>query len=127
MKPRRVPGVVDHRAAHTAPGVVLAQLDRVRPADHPLLRPVQGVAARLVGHPVLVRVPERARLEDHDAPAAAGQPLGQHRASCACTDDDEVDLVVVAVAAHGGLAGQVAAVDVEQVAGVVVARDRPRL
>ena len=81
-----------------------------------------GVAARLVGHPVLVGVPERARLEDHDPPAAAGQPLGEHRAARAGTDDHQVDLVVVGVAAHGRLAGQVAAVHVEQVPGVVVAR-----
>ena len=122
VEARGVAGVVDHRAAHPAPGVVLAQLDRVGSADHPLLGPVQVVAARLVGHPVLIGMPERARLQDHDLPAAPGQALGQHRAARACADDDQVDLVVVGVAAHGLLAGQVAGCHVEQEPGVVVAR-----
>ena len=45
------------------------------------------------------RVPERARLDDHDPPAPAGQPLGEHRTARAGTDDHEVHLVVVGVAA----------------------------
>ena len=79
MKARAVAGVVDHRAADAVAGVVLAELDRVLAADDPLLGPVELVRAGLVGDPVLVGIPERARLEHHHLPAAAGQPLGQRR------------------------------------------------
>ena len=48
-------------------------------ADHPLGRPVELVAAGLVGDPVAVGVPERPGLEDHDPPAAPRQALGQRR------------------------------------------------
>lgn len=120
MEPRGVAGVVDHGAAHPTPGVVLAQLDRVGTADDALLGPVQRMGAGLVGHPVLVGVPERAGLQDHHPPAGAGQPLRQHRAAGAGADHDQVDLVVVGVAAHGPFAGQVARMHVEQEAGVVV-------
>jgi len=48
VKARGEPRVVDHRAADAAPAVVLAQLDRVLPADDPLLGPVEGVRASLV-------------------------------------------------------------------------------
>ena len=126
MEAGAVPGVVDHRPAHAATGVVLAHLDRVGAADDALLGPVQLVRAGLVGDPVLVGMPERAGLDDHDPPAGPGQALGQHRAAGAGADDAHVDLVGVVVAAHGVLAGQVAAVHVEQEAGVVVGRaDRP--
>ena len=77
VKARAVAGVVDHRAADPVAGVVLAQLDRVAAADHPILRPVDLVRAGLVGDPVLVGIPERARLEHDDLPAAAGEPLGE--------------------------------------------------
>ena len=118
----RVAGVVHHRPADAPAGVVLAQLDRVRAADDPLLGPVEVVAAGLVGHPVLVRVPERAGLQDHDPPAVPGQPLGEHGPAGTGADDHQVDLVVVVEPAHRRLAGQVAAMHVEQVAGVVVPR-----
>lgn len=122
VEPRGVAGVVHHGAAHPAPGVVLAQLNWVVTADDALLGPVQRVGAGLVGHPVLVGVPERAGLEDHDPPARTRQPLRQHRATGAGPDDHQVDLVVVAVAAHGLFAGQVARVHVEQEPRLVVLR-----
>ena len=110
---------MDHGAPDAAAAVVLAELDRVVAADNALLRPVELVRARLVAHPVLVGVPERASLEDDHPPSLPRQPLGEHRAAGAGADDAEVDLVVVAVAAHRLLAGEVAAVDVEQEARVV--------
>ena len=120
VKAGAVAGVVDHRAAHPPAGVVLAQLDRVLAADHALLSPVQVVRAGLVGHPVLVGMPERTRLDDHDPPASAGQTLRQHRATRPRAHDAQVDLVVVAIAGHRVLAGQVAPMHVEQEARVVV-------
>ena len=94
--------------------------------DDPLLGPVELVRPGLIGDPVLVGVPERARLDDHDPPALPGQALRQHRPAGARADDEQVDLVVVAVATPScpGRAGR--AMDVEEVAGVVGARaDRP--
>jgi len=120
VEPGAVAGVVHHRPADAATGVVAAHRDRVGAADDPLLRPVQLVRAGLVAHPVLVGVPERARLEDDDLPAVPGQPLGEHRPAGAGADDDEVDLVAVGVPRHRVLTGQVARVHVEQVARVVV-------
>ncbi|MDT7706888.1 MAG: hypothetical protein QOG20_2495 [Pseudonocardiales bacterium] len=118
-----VAGVVHHRPADAAAGVVLAQLDRVGPADHAVLGPVQLMAARLVRHPVLVGVPERARLQDHDPPPAARQALSKHGPARTRADDDQIDLVTVGVAAHGLLSRKVAGVHVEQEPGVV--RPRP--
>ena len=88
MEPWRVAGVVDHGAADAAPGVVLAQLDRVVAAENALLRPVQGMRAGLVGNPVLVGMPERAGLQYHDAPARSRQPLREYRPAGAGPDDD---------------------------------------
>ncbi|MCW2720582.1 MAG: hypothetical protein JWR81_4404 [Pseudonocardia sp.] len=118
-----VAGVVHHRPADAAAGVVLAQLDRVGPADHAVLGPVQLMAARLVRHPVLVGVPERARLQDHDPPPAARQALSKHGPARTRADDDQIDLVTVGVAAHGLFSRKVAGVHVEQEPGVV--RPRP--
>jgi len=122
MKPRRVAGVVDHRAPDAAPGVVLAQLDRIGAADHALLGPVELMRAGLVRDPVLVGVPERPGLDDHDPPTVARETLGEHRAPGAGADDDQINLVGFGVARHRVLAGQIPAVDVQQVARVVVAR-----
>src|SRR5438874_445865 len=64
--------------------------------------------------------PTRIRMPSRSAPAqatAAAPPLG------AGADDAEVDLLVVGEAAHRILAGEVAAVGVEEEAGVV--RRRP--
>ena len=110
MEARRVAGVVDHRAADPVPGVVLAQLDRVVAADDALVRPVEVVRAFLVGDPVLVGVPEGAALEHDDPPARAREPLGEHRAAGAAADDQQVDLVLVAEAAHPLAPGDAAAV-----------------
>ena len=84
------------------------------------------MGAGLVGYPVLVGVPERAGLDDHDPPPGPGQALGQYRPARSGADDADVDLVAVVVAGHGALAGQIPAVHVEQEPGVVVGRpDRP--
>ena len=119
MEPRRVAGVVDHRAADAMAGVVLAQLDVVAAADDPLVGPVDRVRAGLVGDPVAVRVPERPLLEHDDAPALAGEPLREQAAAGAAADDRDVDLVVVAVAGHRARLRDRAAVHVEQLVGVV--------
>ena len=99
MKAWAVAGVVDHRPADAAARVVLAHLDRVGAADDPLLVPVQRVRAGLVGDPVLVGMPERAGLDDHDPPPGAGQALSEHRSAGSGADDAQVDLVGVVVAA----------------------------
>ncbi len=104
VEPGGVTGVVHHRTADAATGVVLAQLDRVRAADDAVLGPVQLVRPGLVGHPVLVGVPERAGLENDDVPAVPGQPLGQHRTARAGADDDQVHLFPGGVLTHGVLA-----------------------
>ena len=95
----------------------------------PMMRflvPVQLVRAGLVGDPVLIGMPERAGLDDHDPPSGPGQALGQDRSSGAGADDADVDLVGVVVAAHGVLAGQIPAVHVKQEARIVVfGPDRP--
>ena len=120
MEAGGVSGVVHHRPAHAASRVVLAHLDGVCAADDPLLVPVQLVRAGLVGDPVLVGMPERAGLDDHDPPSGPGQALGQDRPSGAGADDANVDLVAVVVAAHGVLAGQIPAMHVEQETRIVV-------
>ena len=122
MEAGAVAGVVHHGSSDAAAGIVLAHFDGVRAAHNALLRPVQGVAARLVGHPVLVGVPERARLQDHDPPAPAGQALGQNRASRPGADHHQVHLFSFGVADHRVLARKITAVLVEQPAGVVVLR-----
>ena len=122
VEARRVPGVVHHRPAHSAPGVVLAELDGITTADDPLLRPVQLVRPGLVGDPVVVGVPERSGLDDHDAPAPTREPLREHRPARPGTDDDHVHLVGLVVPLHGRFAGQLARVHVQQEARVVVGR-----
>ena len=94
VEPGGVPGVVDHRAADAAAGVVGPQRHRVGAADLPRLGPVQGVGAAFVADPVGVRVPERPGVQADDAPAGAGQPLGEDAAAGAGADDHQVDLVV---------------------------------
>jgi len=122
MEAGGVAGVVDHRAADAAAGVVLAQFDRVVAADDALLGPVQLVGTGLVGDPVLVGVPERPGLEDDDLPAVPGQPLREHRAAGPGADDDQVDLLARRVATHRVLARQLARVHVEQEPRIVVGR-----
>ena len=77
VKPRRVAGVVHHRPADSAAGVVGAQRDRVVAGDHPRFGPVQVVRAGFVADPVRVRIPERSGVQRDHVPAGAGQPL-QH-------------------------------------------------
>ena len=124
MKAGAVAGVVDHRAADPLAGIVLAELDRVLASGHARVGPVQLVRARLVGHPVPVGVPERPDVEHDDVPAASGQPLGERGPTRPGADDRQVDLVVVVIAGHP-LAGNGAAVDVEQERRVVVGRAEP--
>ena len=100
MKPRAVSGVVHHRAADPAPGVVGAQRHRVGAADLARIGPEQHVRAAFVADPVGVGIPERAGVQDDDAPAGTGQPLRQSRPAGTGADDDDVDLVGVVEAAH---------------------------
>ncbi len=122
MKAGGVARVVDHRAAHPAAAVVLAQLDGIGATDDALVRPVDAVGTGLVAHPVLVRVPEGPRLENHDAPSVARQPLGQDRATGTGADDAEVDLIAFRVPVHRVLTGKFTATDVEQMPRIVGAR-----
>jgi hypothetical protein len=100
MEPRRVAGVVHHRPADAAAGVVRAERDGISAADLARLGPVQRVRSPLVGHPVGVGVPERTGVQAHDAPAGPGQPLGEHAAPGSGADDHQVHLVTVGVVAH---------------------------
>ena len=127
MKAWRVAREVHHRPADAMAGVVLAHLDRIVPADDPLLVPVEGVRAVLVAHPVLVGIPERAFLEHDDAPARAGESLREHAAAGAAADDQEVDLVAVPVAPHPVAIGDAPAMHVEQERRVVVRRPQRAL
>jgi hypothetical protein len=90
VEPRGVARVVDHRAADAAPGVVRAHRHRVGSRDDPRVGPVQVVRARLVAHPVGVRVPERAGVQGRYPPPGPGQPLQQDRAARAAAHDDQV-------------------------------------
>ena len=121
MEARAVAGVVDHRAADAVTAVVLAELDRIRSADDPVLGPVQPVRARLVRHPVLVRIPERPGLEHDHLPPAAREPLRQRPAAGAGADDHHVDGHPVVVVSHP-LPRNGAPVDVEQERRVVLGR-----
>ena len=76
----RVAGVVDHRPAHAAAGVVRAQRDRVGAGDDPRLGPVQVVRAGLVADPV-------ACPGSQNGPASSATTRQPARASrCASTD-----------------------------------------
>ena len=97
-----VAGEVDHRAADAPARVIGAERHRVVARYDPRLVPVQLVGTRFVADPVPVGIPERAGLEHHYPPPIAGQALGQDAASGATTHDDQVDLLVVVVAAHVG-------------------------
>ena len=122
VKARGVSGVVDHRAADAPPGVVLAQLDRVRAADDPRLGPVERVGAGLVRDPVLVGIPERPGLQHEHPPAPAGEPLRQRGPAGAGADDQHVDRLVARVTAHPLPPRHAATVRVEQEGGVVLGR-----
>ena len=87
METRGVAGVVAHRAADAAAGVVLAEFDRVASADHPLWVQYSSSRAGLVGDPVLVGMPERSGFEDDDLPALPGEPLGQDAPAGPGADD----------------------------------------
>ena len=117
MKARRVAGVVDHRTANPTPAVILPQFDRVGTPDHAVLRPVQGMRARLVGDPVLIGVPERASLDDDHSPPLTGQDVGRapshRRLPRQCTDPPRQSR---SSAPSVVLPGHVSAMDVEQVA-----------
>ena len=96
----RVAGVVHHRPADSAAGVVGPQRHRVVAGDDPRFGPVQVVRAGLVADPVGVRVPERSRVQGDDLPAGAGQALEHGGPARAAPDDHQVDLVGVGEAAH---------------------------
>ncbi len=100
VQPRCVTGVVDHRPAHSAAGVVRPQRDRVLATDLARLGPVQRMCPTLVGHPVGVGIPERPGIQADDPPACPGEPLREHTAAGARTDHDQIHLVAIGVAAH---------------------------
>ena len=100
VEARGVARVVHGRAADTATAVVAAEGDWVLTRDDARLCPVEVVAAGLVGDPVAVGIPERPRVEPHDPPAGACEPLQEDRPTGAASHDDQVDLVVVIEASH---------------------------
>src|SRR3954469_16623183 len=89
-----------HGATDAAARVVRAEGHRIGATDLTWLGPVQPVGATLVTDPVGVRVPERSRIEGDDSPTSPGEALRQHAATCAGTDDDQVDLLLLVVPAH---------------------------
>ncbi len=95
-----VAGVVDHGSADASAGVVRPERDRVLPADHPRIGPEEPMGPGFVGDPVLVRLPPRAGVDQHHAPAGTGQALGQHGAARAGADDDDVDDLLGGIVAH---------------------------
>src|SRR5581483_4518535 len=121
---RAVAGVMDHRTADPVAGVVLAELHRIRSADHPFLGPIELVRAGLVRYPVLVRIPERSLLQHHHLPTAAGEALRQRPAPGAGADDHQIDGVVIVIAGHA-LRGYRATMHVEQKGRVVLRRAQP--
>ena len=102
VEPRGVAGVVDHRTAYAAAGVVRAQRHGVDRHRSGAARSSRGVCAALVGDPVGVGIPERACVQADDPPPGARQPLGEYTASCSGSDDDQIHLVAIVVAAHVG-------------------------
>ncbi len=100
VEARRVAGVVHHRPADAASGVVRAQRDGVAAADLARFGPVQRVRPALVGDPVPVRVPERPGVQADHLPAGAGQALGEDAAAGTGAHHHQVDLVLEVVAAH---------------------------
>ena len=100
MEARGVAGVVDHRAADAAPGVVRTHRHRIGARDHPRIRPVQVVRSGLVADPVGIGVPERPGVERRHPPARPGQSLRQDRAARAAAHDHQVDLVGVRELPH---------------------------
>src|SRR5437870_1626882 len=122
MKARRVARVVDHRAAHSASAVVLAQLDGVLSADHARLGPVKVMRARLIGHPVGVWIPERPSLQHDHPPSASCEALRERRTAGATAHDDHVHWLIVAIAPHALTPWHGAALAIEQEGGVVLVR-----
>ena len=87
-------------AADALAAVVRAELDRVVAAGDPLPEPEQLVLRSLVRCEILERTPERAGIEpDHRKPVF-GELAGQRAAARPGADDREIDLVLVAPAAH---------------------------
>ncbi len=120
VKARGEAGVVDHRPTDAAAAVVLAELHRVIAADDALLGPVQRVCARLVRDPIFVRVPEGPGLQHEHTPALAGETLRERCAASARTDDQHVDRLVRAVAAHTLAPRHTSPAWIEQERGVVL-------
>jgi hypothetical protein len=127
MEPRRIAREVRHRAADADARVVLAHLDRIVARDDPLVRPVEAVRSLLVAHPVAIRIPERALLEDHDPPPGPREPLRERDAAGTRADHEQVDRGRERVVRHAVEVLQPSLVLVEQERRVVVLRhqDRP--
>src|SRR4051794_21370768 len=87
-------------AADALAAIVRAELDRVVAADDARPEPEQLLLRFLVRGEVFERAPERAGIEpDHRKPVF-GQFAGHRPAAGAGPDDREIDLVLVAPAAH---------------------------
>jgi hypothetical protein len=100
VETRGVAGVVDHRAAHSAAGVVGAKRDRIVASNDPRIGPVQVMRARLIADPVGIRVPERARIQANHPPARPRQPLQHRGPACAAANNDQVHFIGIGEPAH---------------------------
>ncbi len=107
-------------AADALSAVVRAELDRVVAAGDPRPKPEQLLLRFLVGGEILERAPERAGVEpDHRKPVL-GQLAGQGPAARPGPDNREIDLVLVAPAAH-----RQPPAAMQRVGGAPVLRPRP--
>src|SRR3954462_8587570 len=87
-------------AADALAAIVRAELHRIVAADDARPEPEQSFLRSFVRGEIFERAPERAGIEpDHRKPVF-GQLAGQRPAAGAGPDDREIDLVLVAPAAH---------------------------
>ena len=87
-------------AADAFAAVVRAERERIGAAGDAQIFPVEFVRAGFVADPVALRIPERAGFEPDHVEACARQSLQQHAAGRAAADDQVVDFVAFAEAAH---------------------------
>src|SRR6185437_2281293 len=77
VEARRVAGVVHHRAADAAAGVVGSERHWIASADLSRLRPEEAMGTPLVADPISVGIPEGSGIEAHDLPPGTRETLGQ--------------------------------------------------
>src|SRR5690348_3742761 len=92
--------VVNRAAAHATAGIVGAELDRIGPARDPFVGPEEAALVTLVRGEVVQGPPKRASIEGYDREAGLRELAGERTAARARSDDCEIDLVVIVVAAH---------------------------